>query len=448
MCKLSSAVQPQLSVPSQLAQNATPPQGPPGQMNALPASGNMQIAIPVRDDSNVVQASFEQPVGAKPVSAQSWSATPPPGTLTNPFADGRSAMPGANSPQAGSAVDAKLVAASVRLRIEDAGGNSCGSGTIIDSRSGEALILTCGHIFRDSQGKGKIEVDLFGPYSGQRVAGRLISYDLQKDVGLVAIQIPNPIAAARLAPPGYKINKGNKVASVGCDNGKDPAVWWSYVTSLNRYTGPSNIQVAGQPTEGRSGGGLFSMDGMVIGVCNARDPQDQEGFYAALDTISAQLDQAGLAFVYQSPQSQEGLNNTTPLMAGINPAASLQQMSRTVAPATSPSIQAGNLVQPMAAPVNSTVTLNQSEQAALEEIRRRVKEGAEVVCIVRSRNNPQTKSEVIMIDKASPEFIEQLAAEAQTQEGRQLTSLEVTRPKQPALEWSNNANGKGWRSGQ
>ena len=68
--------------------------------------------------------------------------------------------------------DATLIAASVRLRVEDPDGRSCGSGTIIDARQGEALILTCGHIFRDSKGKGPIEVDLFGPGGVQRVTGR------------------------------------------------------------------------------------------------------------------------------------------------------------------------------------------------------------------------------------------------------------------------------------
>ena len=46
----------------------------------------------------------------------------------------------------------QCLASSVRLKIEDADGNSVGSGTIIDARAGEALVLTCGHIFRESQG--------------------------------------------------------------------------------------------------------------------------------------------------------------------------------------------------------------------------------------------------------------------------------------------------------
>ncbi|HEV3136403.1 MAG TPA: thioredoxin family protein, partial [Pirellulales bacterium] len=56
-----------------------------------------------------------------------------------------------------------LLEASVRLTIRDPQGTSYGSGTLIDSQGGDALVLTCGHIFRDSQGKGQITVDLFGP---------------------------------------------------------------------------------------------------------------------------------------------------------------------------------------------------------------------------------------------------------------------------------------------
>ncbi len=90
------------------------------------------------------------------------------------------------------------------MRVEDPDGRSCGSGTIIDSRGDEALVLTCGHLFRDSQGKGRITVDLFGSGEPQQVAGRLVSFDLTRDVGLVAIRTPGPVAVARLAPPEYQ----------------------------------------------------------------------------------------------------------------------------------------------------------------------------------------------------------------------------------------------------
>jgi thiol-disulfide isomerase/thioredoxin len=450
MCKITSPPQPQNRSPGLMAQNAVAPEGAFAETNASPGSASMPGSMPRREDPNVIPASFTPSGNASSLAAQPWSQAPALGGSEGFAADARSSMPSANFPARGIPLDAKLIAASVRLRIEDTGGNSCGSGTIIDTRGGDALVLTCGHIFRDSQGKGKIDVDLFGAYAGQRVTGQLISYDLKRDVGLVFFRAPGPIPAVRLAPPGYQVRKGDKVASVGCDNGKDPAAHYSYVTSLNRYAGPPNLQVAGQPTEGRSGGGLFTSDGLVIGVCNARDPQDQEGFYAALETICAQLDDAHMAFACQSPKGFEGPSGTAPLMAGTNTPPMAQQMPQAVSPISIPNVLPDNMGQPMAAAGTLSSGLNPGEQAAMDEIRRRLKEDAEVICVIRSRHNPQAKSEVIMLDKASPELLQQLAAEAQSLQGRQPTSLEVPQPKQPALEWSSNpnSNSKTWRQGQ
>ena len=49
--------------------------------------------------------------------------------------------------------------ATVRLRVHDGHGYGAGTGTIIDTHGEEALVLTCGHLFRETQGKGKIEKD-------------------------------------------------------------------------------------------------------------------------------------------------------------------------------------------------------------------------------------------------------------------------------------------------
>ena len=48
----------------------------------------------------------------------------------------------------------------------------------------------------------------------------------------------------------------------------------------------------------------------------------------------------------------------------------------------------------------------------LEELNRRIGDGAEVICIVRPRNNPQAKSEVLMLDRASAGLLERLSAAA------------------------------------
>jgi hypothetical protein len=80
-----------------------------------------------------------------------------------------------------------------------------------------------------------------------------------------------------------------------------------------------------------------------------------------------------------------------------------------------------------------------AERAALDEIRRQVKEGADVTIIVHSRSNPNAKSEVYQLDHASREFVRQISAEADSKSGRIETSLELPKPRKVLLEWSAEA---------
>ncbi len=305
--------------------------------------------------------------------------------------------------------DAQLIAATVRLRIEDADGRSCGTGTIIDSRKGEALVLTCGHIFRESEGKGPIEVDLFGDVPGQKIPGRLISYDLKRDVGLVAFKTPGPVTAVPVAAAGYRLKAGDPVISVGCNNGDQPTARHSRVQSLDKFLGPPNIQVAGLPVEGRSGGGLFSADGLLVGVCNAADPADREGLYAALATVHEELENTGLSYVVRSDETPAA---RTPLVA-IDAPDMPKEMPATAEVTIRPrsdNIQSTSARTDRTDRTDRTATLAAHEQAALDEIGRRRAEGAEVVCIIRSRANPHAKSEIIVLDDVSPEFLRRLQA--------------------------------------
>ena len=76
------------------------------------------------------------------------------------------------------------------------------------------------------------------------------------------------------------------------------------------------------------------------------------------------------------------------------------------------------------------------EQAALDEIHRRVKEGAYVTIVVHPRNDPDAKSEVFMLDHASREFVSQLSVEARRRDEPFPTSLELPKPRKILLEWS------------
>ena len=300
----------------------------------------------------------------------------------------------------------QLVASTVRLRIKDAGGQSCGSGTIIDARKGEALILTCGHLFRDSQGKGPIEVDLFGPTPGARLPGRLVHYDLQRDLGLVSISTTSPVTVARLAPPGFHVAKGVRVIHVGCSNGDPPTPRSGQVTSLNRFLGPPNLEVSGVPVQGRSGGGLFTSDGLLIGVCNAAIPNDNEGLYAALDAIHAELDGTQLAFVANPASGGAG--------PGVAPAATSPPAMPKRMPPPDDLVRWTEVPPQPAAPRGASAgdpsrAVTAQEQAAWEELQRHAEGGAEVICIIRPRNRPAAESRVLVFDRASPAFLERLA---------------------------------------
>jgi hypothetical protein len=291
-----------------------------------------------------------------------------------------------------------LIDASVRLTIADPQGSSFGSGTLIDARQGEALVLTCGHIFRDSQGQGQISVDLCAPGAPQKLPGRLVSYDLKNDVALVSIRPGVPVRVAALAPKGHRPTAGDRVVTVGCNNGGPATAQNSSVSAVNKFLAPANVSVTGLPVQGRSGGGLFTAAGEVIGVCNAADPADNEGLYAALSVIHEELDEAGLTAIYQNRPADTGLA-ATPAPANLpGPAAELAQ----VVP------------------------------AALAEAKQHG-DSAEVICIIRPLSNPSAKSEVIMLDRASSELLQQLAADRAAQEARHLTSLrsKSTPPRQP-----------------
>lgn len=306
-----------------------------------------------------------------------------------------------------STIEARLVAATARLRVQGPDGSSRGTGTVIDCRQGEALILTCAHIFRDSAGEGRIEVDLFGSQDGRGLAGQLVVWNLDRDVALVSVFTDAAIEPIRVAGPERELTVGEPVASVGCDGGADPTVHFSHVTAVDKYLGPPNVQVAGQPVPGRSGGGLFALDGSLIGVCNAADPADGEGLFAALQSVHEQLDEAGLSFVYRAAYPSGGpapLADVTPSMPESMPQVAFDRRDRAAAVPTSSTAAAGEALPAANAAAASDPlrsSLSPAEQALLDHIRRHDGQ-AEVICIVRPQG-VASSSEVFVLPPAAAE---------------------------------------------
>jgi hypothetical protein len=216
--------------------------------------------------------------------------------------------------------------ATVRIRIEDASQDSVGSGTIIDMMNGEALVLTCGHLFRDMNPQAKITVETFVGGQTQVHPAMLIDFQAKEmDIGLIAFRPATPVPTVKLIPIDRTLVEGQPVFSWGCNRGADPTRNDSRITKLNRYLGPANVEVDGQPVEGRSGGGLFDEHGELIGVCYAADPNLREGLYSAAEVVYFQLGRLGLQRLFNESAKRErtGISNAS-VAQNINPPQSNQ----------------------------------------------------------------------------------------------------------------------------
>ncbi len=244
-------------------------------------------------------------VGLGPASGR----TPTPAVVRglNPAASGASGwgLPaGGESPTGlGRAVgeparDPRL--ATVRLRVEEGAAEAIGTGTIIHQQGGHALVLTCGHLFRATAGQSPVMIEMWLDGEWQRFSGEVLTYRADEvDLGLVTFSPQRSVPTAPVRPAAYLPQPDQPVASWGCDHGADPSCRPSRVTRLNRFLGPQNIEVAGAPVQGRSGGGLFDAEGYLIGVCYAADKEADEGLYSGPQVIAEQLQLAGLTqFIY------------------------------------------------------------------------------------------------------------------------------------------------------
>lgn len=216
----------------------------------------------------------------------------------------------------------------VRIKVHGAGAIGFGSGTIIASTPQESLILTCAHIFKYDSGpqdppsrfRRRITIDLFdgslgGPknnqvhYTQETFAGEAVDYDFSRDVGLIRIRPGRRLPAARVVPPYWKPAPRMGMVTVGCSEGHDATAWNTVIVN------PAFRGLAGQdsyeaiecmiaPKQGRSGGGLFTSDGYVAGVCDFAEPRGNHGLYAAPKSIYHILDRNKLMALYLPPRSR------------------------------------------------------------------------------------------------------------------------------------------------
>jgi S1-C subfamily serine protease len=158
----------------------------------------------------------------------------------------------------------------VFLRVKDdaAGytqvGAGMGTGTVIASKGGRSLVLTCRHVVPDPDGTILVKA------GASTYGAELLAVDDAADLAVLRVRAELPAVA---------------VADVGPADGADLRQWgYTKGGPMNPKHGPArehtNGKVDGKPFDvrvtgiapdfGDSGSGVFDADGRVVGVCAAK----------------------------------------------------------------------------------------------------------------------------------------------------------------------------------
>lgn len=161
-----------------------------------------------------------------------------------------------------------------------------GTGTIIHSATGEAIILTCAHLFLNIAVKDAVvEVDVYEDGKPVTYPAKLVGGDNDADLALLRIRTTKTFPVVPLSSKIAEARPGQAMVSFGCDGGADPSRLDTKLVDINRYDGPPMFICTSDPASGRSGGGLFSTSGQLLGVCSCADRKTREGLYAAHGAI-------------------------------------------------------------------------------------------------------------------------------------------------------------------
>ena len=308
------------------------------------------------------------------------------------------------------------MATSVRIRVRTADRNEpsktiteLGSGTVVASEHGRTTILTCAHIFKHYSPEAKIEVDLFDRGRPVEFIGQLISFDQEADLGLISIPTPSPVATTSIAGRNGTPRVADPVVAIGCSGGEPPTMQQLQVTDIDKYDGPNNLLCTGVPVQGRSGGGLFNTRGEIIGVCSAADEQAQRGFYSGLLAIHKMLDECSLTQLYDPAgaallaQQQQQPPQQSPANSTGSPAGAFPMQDRMLD--QFPSRGAMATANVPASQVQNHVPNSQQTPTDVQAGQ------AEVIVVIRDKNQPNGMNRVVIIHEASPKFMSYLNGE-------------------------------------
>ena len=201
----------------------------------------------------------------------------------------------------------------VRLKIDEGGAVSYATGTVIHIQNNEALVITCGHAFRENRGQGAITGQSgFADGRPTNISGNLLFYDAgANDVALVVVKPATGLIAAEIADPKYNAERGEQFFSFGCNHGDDPSILECNFLRLGQYSSPGEktsairYDTTKRPVQGRSGGGLFNASGQLIGICTGAAVEVDEGIYGSINVIYRGIEKAGLTQLFTKHANQD-----------------------------------------------------------------------------------------------------------------------------------------------
>ena len=265
----------------------------------------------------------------------------------------------------------------VRIQVSDAGGVELGSGTVIASRPGRTVVLTCAHVLKHHKPGGRIRVESFAGGVAVPYDGTLIGLDPAADVGLIALDTPAALPVSALSPNVLVV--GDRVVSTGCDGGAEPTRQNHVVRSVGKFAGPSNFTCTGQPVQGRSGGGCFDAAGRVVGVVWSVSKDPPEGIYAGLPAVFDLLDEHGLTALKPGPGTRAAAPSYASADGGDDPM--LDELFADADPsAGGPAAPSPAVAAAPASPLAGAV---------------------EITCVIRSTDDPSAPSEILVINRAT-----------------------------------------------
>jgi hypothetical protein len=270
----------------------------------------LAATVPTASPAPVVAAPKPNPIAL--ASATLPASAPAPIAQVSTVAPQPTSASAAQRATSDAAVWERLDEATVRIDLVDGtaadGRSDSATGVVAhaDPRHGEALVATCGHLFRDvaDWSAVKISVAVSDPKSGrvETVVGECVYSDPETDVAFVAFRAPWAIRPVAFLPENETLRVGESALSVA-RNERGALPLEHQVLSLDRhYFQPkpddaareafNYVQVANAPESGRSGGGLFvERDGKYYwaGLCVAGDQKEGDGFFVPAAIVAKAL---------------------------------------------------------------------------------------------------------------------------------------------------------------